>query len=78
MVASFSKQRVELKLDHKGKVMGKISLDKFNKLNYQEIIAPVRYENALKAYYGLEDWREDYDELLYGKAVERVNIVEEN
>jgi len=27
---------------------------------------------------GLEDWREDYDELLHEKAVESVKIVKEN
>ncbi len=64
-------------VDYKGKVIGKISKDKFEKISYQEIIAPVRYENALKAYYKLEEWREDYSELLYDKALESIKIVED-
>ena len=34
------------------------------------------YENALKAYYELEVWREDYNELLYERTLESIAIVE--
>jgi hypothetical protein len=63
-------------VDYRGKVIGKINGDKFEKLSYQEIIAPIRYENALKAYYGLEEWRKDYDELLYQNVLTSIEVVE--
>lgn len=63
-------------VDYKGTVIGKISRDKFEQLSYQEVIAPVRYENALKAYYQLEKWREDYEGLLYVKTIDSIKVIE--
>ena len=65
-------------VDYKGNVIGKIDNEKFKKLSYQEVVAPVRYENALKAYYEIEEWRGDYDQLLYSRTLESINVVEEN
>lgn len=52
-------------VDENGKRLLKISEETFNKLSYKSEIAPIRYENALKAYLGLEEWKVDYDEILY-------------
>lgn len=65
-------------VDYKGNIIRKIGNDVFEKLEYQEIIAPVRYENALKAYYKLAEWREDYDKLLFDRTLESITIVEGN
>ena len=46
-----------------------INQELFDQLTYRVEIAPIRYENALKAYYGLKEWnKEDYDKLLYVHA----------
>lgn len=42
----------------------------FNKLSYQTEIAPIRYENALKAYYGLQEWiDDDYNKIFYSNVL---------
>jgi len=46
--------------------IAEISEEIFNELTYKTEIAPIRYENALKAYFGLQEWKEeDYDKILY-------------
>ena len=45
-------------------VTSSIDLD-VSSLTYQTVIAPVRYENALKAYKGFGEWKPDYDVLKY-------------
>ncbi len=46
--------------------IAEITEDVFNELTYKTEIAPIRYENALKAYFGLQEWKEeDYDKILY-------------
>lgn len=53
-------------VDHKGNRIKEIDEETFNQLSYKTEIAPIRYENALKAYYNLQEWKEgDYDKLLY-------------
>jgi len=53
-------------LDYEGKFIRQASIDDVENLKYQKVIAPIRYENALKAYYNLKPWiGEDYDSLLY-------------
>ena len=50
--------------DHSGNIIRRCTTSEFEKLQYQSIIAPVRYEKALKAYHNVEQWQEDYKELL--------------
>lgn len=38
-------------------------------LNYRKGVAPVRLENALKAYHGLAQWDSAFDELSYDLAI---------
>lgn len=46
--------------------IAEISEEVFNELEYKTEIAPIRYENALKAHFGLQEWKaEDYDKILY-------------
>ncbi|ANH81957.1 hypothetical protein A8C56_14150 [Niabella ginsenosidivorans] len=63
-------------VNYKGEKVKTISKLEFDKLQYETVVAPVRYENALKAYYKLSEWREDYDNLLYSKTLESIQVVE--
>ncbi|BFO67000.1 Imm26 family immunity protein [Chryseobacterium sp. KCF3-3] len=65
-------------VDYKSKVLKHIDESQFNKLTYKSEIAPIRFENALKAHFGLQEWiPEDYDKILYEKTLESVKIAEE-
>jgi hypothetical protein len=63
-------------VNYEGKTKGKISREIFDKLNYQKVIAPIRYENALKAFHQIGEWRQDYDELRYEVTLESISVVE--
>lgn len=65
-------------VDYKGQVIKNIGLELFNCLNYQTVIAPVRYENALKAYHGLNEWRAEYDDLMYTRTLESIEHVKKS
>lgn len=53
-------------IDPNNNKVAKISEDVFNELEYRTEIAPIIYENALKAHFGIEEWKhDDYDEILY-------------
>jgi hypothetical protein len=57
-------------INYKGEKIRKVYKDVKN-LDYMTTVAPVRYENALKAYFGLAPWiKEDFDKLLYAKTLE--------
>jgi len=63
--------------NYQGKRIRQASINEFEKLNYQTVIAPVRYENALKAYYGYMPWiEEDYNKLLYSNYLAAKQVVE--
>lgn len=64
-------------VDYKGKVIGKIGKDKFQKLEYKTVLAPIEYELALKAYYKLGEWEEEFSQFIYDKTLESIKIVEE-
>lgn len=64
-------------VNHKGECIKDIDEKTFYKLSYKTEIAPIRYENALKAYYGLQEWKEeDYDKLLYKHSIKSKEIFE--
>lgn len=53
-------------IDFNNNILSKIPESLFSNLEYKTEIAPMRYENALKAYFGLAEWKvEDYNKLLY-------------
>jgi len=55
--------------------VAEIPEDIFNELEHKTEIAPVRYENALKAYFGLQEWKaEDYDKILYKHSLKSNEI----
>lgn len=61
--------------DYKGKKLRECSIGEFNSLGYQTTIAPIRYENALKAYHSLQNWiNEDYNIILYEKTLNSIKI----
>lgn len=64
--------------NYKNERLKPINEPEFNKLDYLTNYAPVRFENALKAHFGLQEWiSEDYDKILYEKTLESVKIAEE-
>lgn len=46
------------------------------RLRYRRSVAPVRLENALKAYHGYKVWEPAFDELAYEKVVESNGVVD--
>lgn len=57
-------------VNYKGEILSEIDDSTFEKLRYKSEIAPIRYENALKAHYGIQEWKDDYDKLLYKYAID--------
>lgn len=65
-------------VDHKGNVLANIDKDTFDNLSYQSEVGPIRFQNALKAHFGLQEWiPEDYDKILYTKTLESVKIADD-
>lgn len=63
--------------NYKSERVCEIDEETFNKLNYLTNYAPIRYENALKAYFGLQEWKEeDYDKLLYKHTLKSNEIAQ--
>ena len=62
--------------DFKGAELCEITEIDFSKLSYQTVIAPIRYENALKAYFKLGEWQDDYDKLFYKHTLTSNNIAD--
>lgn len=52
-------------LDHNGREIKKIGKAEAEDLAYLAVIAPVRYENALKAFHEIGEWSENYNKILY-------------
>jgi Immunity protein 26 len=63
-------------VDYKGGKIRKATKEEFEKLDYETSIAPIRYENALKAFHKFEQWDLDYDILLYDNVSKSIEIVE--
>ncbi|ALM50534.1 hypothetical protein AMR72_17575 [Flavobacterium psychrophilum] len=54
----------------------KINKNEEDVLLYKSYIAPVRFELALKAYYKILTWDNDYDKLLYSNVLKSNEIIE--
>jgi hypothetical protein len=63
-------------VNYKGDIIRKASKEEFNTLDYETVVAPIRFNFALKGYHKLGEWDEDYDRLLYEKTLESIKIVE--
>ena len=64
-------------VNYKSEELTPIDINDFEKLSYKSEIAPIRYENALKSYFGLKEWSaEDYDKILYQKTLESIKVAE--
>lgn len=63
-------------VNYNGDFVRKANKEEFDKLTYQTVVAPVRYENALKAYHNFLEWKDDFNELFYDKILESIDIVE--
>jgi hypothetical protein len=63
-------------VDYKGDKVRKATKIEDENLSYLTVSAPICYELALKAYYKLEDWIEEYNNYFYSKTMESIKIVE--
>lgn len=63
-------------VDYKGNIVRRANMVEFNSLKYLWVRAPIGYENALKAYYGIGIWDEDDNKLLYKNTLESIKLVE--
>ncbi|UKB82733.1 immunity 26/phosphotriesterase HocA family protein [Chryseobacterium sp. MEBOG06] len=65
-------------VNYKGDVIANINKSQFDKLSFETEVGPIRFEKALRAHFGLEEWIPDnYDKILYEKTLESVKIAEE-
>lgn len=62
-------------VNYKGEKVRKATIDEFNSLNYQSVVAPIRYENALKANFNLLDWDDSFNDLLYTYTLDSVKLL---
>ncbi|MBL1279820.1 MAG: hypothetical protein COA33_006095 [Fluviicola sp.] len=53
-----------LVINYQGKEIGQATKEDL-KLNYKTVIAPVRFENALKYLYNEREWNSSFNEILY-------------
>lgn len=62
-------------VNFKGESLRRATASEFNALNYQSIVAPIRYENAVKAHFNLLDWDDVYNNLLYSYTLDSLKLV---
>ena len=46
-----------------------LNLEQKSNVSYRNYVAPIRIENAIKAFYKFTEWNSDYDKLLYKNLV---------
>jgi|APEBP8051072266_1049373.scaffolds.fasta_scaffold07191_3 hypothetical protein len=64
-------------VDPHGNILSMISEDIFNSLLYRTDYAPIRFENALKAHFGLQEWlHRSFDNLLYENTLKSIEIAQ--
>lgn len=62
-------------IDFKSDRKKAITQPQFDQLNYKTTFSPVRYENALRAHFGLQAWlAEDYDRLTYKEVLKSIEV----
>lgn len=54
-------------IDYKGNKIQKISKEESNNYTYETSYSPIRFENALKAYYDIIPWNDSFSELFFHK-----------
>jgi len=59
-----------------GNRLRKASIAEELALQYRTVIAPVRFELALKAYYKQIEWKDKYNHMLYSEMVKGIQLVE--
>jgi hypothetical protein len=61
-------------VNYKGEKLRVANTQEFEQLLYQTVIAPVRYENALKAHFKFQEWKEEYDKIRYENVLNSNDI----
>jgi hypothetical protein len=57
-----------------GQTKRKIEEEEADILSFRSVIAPIRYEKALCAHFGVGEWQQPYDELLYENVIRSNDI----
>ena len=65
-------------VNYKGEKLRQATLEEFEQLDYETTIAPIRYENALKAHFNLIEWKDDFNSILYSNVLDSVKLVGRN
>jgi len=63
-------------VDYLGNKIGHIDENTADELTFQTIIAPIRYENALRAHFGFTPWLELYDKQKNARVIEIQKITQ--
>ncbi len=63
-------------VNFKGDIIRKAKQNEAEKLDYETVVAPIRYENALKAYHKKIEWDTDFNKLLYTETIKSIDVVE--
>jgi Immunity protein 26 len=63
-------------VNYKGEKVRNATNQEFDQLEYETSVAPIRYENALKAYHKIVEWDSDYEKLYYNNVAKSIEIVE--
>ena len=56
-------------VDFSDKHRRKIAEEEADILSFRSIVAPIRYQNALLAHFGVGEWERPYDKLLYQNVI---------
>jgi hypothetical protein len=61
-------------VDFAGHLRRKIEDEESDILMFRSIVAPIRYQKALCAHFGIIEWEREYDKLLYDNVIRSQNI----
>lgn len=62
-------------LDFAGNTIRPCTNEEFEILNYRKVIAPIRYEKAIQAFYGIGEWKKEYDEMKASNYLKAVKVI---
>ena len=63
-------------VNFKGDSISKTKKEEFDKLEYETVVAPFRYEIAFQAYYRLAEWEDGFNKLLYDQTLLSIRVIE--
>ena len=61
-------------IEHDSEYQRIATVEETNQLDFQFSVAPIRIQNAMQAYFGVKEWKSDYDKLTYQYCLEKSQI----